>query len=83
MAFLLKLVALVVLLVAPGLVLYGHYNAGSSPDAWSQAAGQSTGGGGGAGLSAAPGPVMGAGLPVLVVLAGGYWVARRLRRKTN
>jgi hypothetical protein len=30
---------------------------------------------------AAPGPLAGAGLPVLVVAGRAYWVVRRLRRK--
>ena len=29
----------------------------------------------------APGPLVGAGLPVLVIAGGAYWVVRRLRRK--
>jgi hypothetical protein len=29
----------------------------------------------------APGPLAGAGLPVLVIAGGAYWVVRRLRRK--
>jgi hypothetical protein len=29
---------------------------------------------------AAPGPLVGAGLPVLVIAGGAYWVVRRLRR---
>ena len=80
MAFLLKLVALAALLVTPGLALYGYYNAGSSPDAWVLRGSPS--GGGGAEIHAAPGPIAGAGLPILIV-AGGYWIARRLRRKAN
>jgi hypothetical protein len=27
-----------------------------------------------------PGPIIGAGLPALAVLGGGYWLIRRLRR---
>ena len=80
MAFVLKIIALVVMLVAPGLVLYGQYNAGSSPDAWG--VGQSSGGGGGE-IQAAPGPIAGAGLPVLLLAGGVYWVVRRYRRKAQ
>jgi hypothetical protein len=32
---------------------------------------------------AAPGPLVGAGLPVLVIAGGAYWVVRRLRRKRS
>ena len=28
-----------------------------------------------------PAPIMGAGLPVLAVLAGGYWLIRKLRER--
>jgi hypothetical protein len=31
----------------------------------------------------APGPLVGAGLPVLVIAGGAYWVVRRLRRKRS
>ena len=31
----------------------------------------------------APGPLVGAGIPVLVVAGGAYWVVRRLRRKRS
>lgn len=32
-----------------------------------------------AGIVGVPGPIIGAGLPVLAVLAGGYWIVRKLR----
>jgi hypothetical protein len=35
------------------------------------------------GYSQAPGPLLGAGIPVLVVAGGVYWVARRFRRKSD
>jgi hypothetical protein len=31
----------------------------------------------------APGPLVGAGLPVLVIAGGAYWVVRRLRRNRS
>jgi hypothetical protein len=34
-------------------------------------------------VSGAPGPIAGAGLPFLAIGYGAYWVARRLRRKSN
>jgi hypothetical protein len=33
-----------------------------------------------AGLASVPAPIVGAGLPVLAVLGGGYWLVRRVRR---
>jgi hypothetical protein len=32
-----------------------------------------------AGLSTVPAPIVGAGLPALAILGGGYWVIRKLR----
>ena len=37
----------------------------------------------GGGYSGAPGPLLGAGIPFLVVVGGVYWVARRFRRKSE
>jgi hypothetical protein len=34
-----------------------------------------------AGLAPAPAPVLGAGLPVLAVLGGGYWLMKKLRER--
>jgi len=31
----------------------------------------------------APGPLVGAGIPVLVIAGGAYWVVKRLRRKRS
>lgn len=31
-------------------------------------------------IQAVPAPIIGAGLPVLAVLAGGYWVVRKFRQ---
>jgi hypothetical protein len=33
-----------------------------------------------AGVPTVPAPIVGAGLPALAVLAGGYWLVRKLRR---
>ena len=56
------------------------YNAALSPDNWMyQGHSQWTD----IGLHGAPGPVIGAGLPVWLLIGGGYWVARRLRRKAK
>jgi hypothetical protein len=35
------------------------------------------------GRQGAPGPLVGAGLPLLVIGGGGYWVVRRYRRKAK
>jgi hypothetical protein len=34
-----------------------------------------------AGLAGVPAPVVGAGLPVIAVLAGGYWLIRKFRER--
>jgi hypothetical protein len=31
----------------------------------------------------APGPLLGAGIPALLLIGGGYWAVRRFRRKTD
>jgi hypothetical protein len=41
------------------------------------------GGNGGGHGHAAPGPLMAAGLPVLLVAGGAYWVVRRFRNKAT
>ena len=81
MSPLLKAILLALVLATPGLgVGYVYYNAAVSPDDWVYAGkGQWKDGG----LHAAPAPLAGAGLPILVVLGGGYWIARRLRRNAN
>ena len=56
---------------------YVYYNGNLSPDNWIfQANGQWKDGG----PHAAPGPIAGAGLPVLAVGFGVYWLVRRRRR---
>ena len=34
-----------------------------------------------AGVVAVPAPIVGAGLPVLAILGGGYWLIRKLRER--
>jgi hypothetical protein len=34
-----------------------------------------------AGATAVPAPIIGAGLPVLAVLGGGYWLVKKLRER--
>jgi hypothetical protein len=68
------------LLVAIGGISVGTvaYNAAISPDNWMyQGQGRWTD----IGPHAAPGPVVGGGLPALLLIGSGYWIARRFRRK--
>jgi hypothetical protein len=34
-----------------------------------------------AGATPAPGPIVGAGLPALAILGGGYWLVKKLRER--
>jgi hypothetical protein len=43
----------------------------------------SAGGKGGGGVHPVPGPLVGAGLPIIAVGYGAYWLVRRYRRKSN
>jgi hypothetical protein len=45
--------------------------------------GQNGNGQGGNGYHGAPGPIAGAGLPILAVGYGAYWLVRRYRRKSG
>ncbi len=77
MSFLLKLTLFAIALSLPPLG-YVYYNSTLSPDNWVyEGDGQWKDGG----VHGAPGPLMGAGLPVVLVLGGGYWLVRRFRRK--
>ena len=42
---------------------------------------QKGGGGGGGGIKGAPGPIVGAGLPVLAIGYGVYWLVKRRRKQ--
>jgi hypothetical protein len=76
------LVALVITaaLGAPGG--YVFYKKSLSPDNWVFEGGRPTNWRDG-GVRGAPGPVAGAGLPILAVGYGAYWIVRRYRRKSS
>ena len=79
MSFLLKLALLAVALTLP-LAGYVFYNATLSADDWIyQGNGQWRDGG----IHAAPGPLVGAGLPGVVVVGAAYLALRRTRRKAK
>ena len=63
--------------VAPG---YVFYNAALSSDNWIYEGGTNWKDGG---YHAAPGPIAGAGLPVLAVGFGVYWLVRRRRKSSQ
>jgi hypothetical protein len=73
---------LILLLMATTSVPVGYvfYSAALSSNDWVyQGHGQWADGG----RHGAPGPLVGAGLPLLVIGGGGYWVVRRYRRKAK
>ncbi len=79
MTLALKIALLVLVLTTPVAVGYVYYNGALSPDNWVyEGNGQWRDGG----VHAAPGPEMGAGLPILIIAGAGYLAARRFRRKT-
>jgi len=80
MSLALKLALLIVALTLPAIG-YVYYNAALSSDNWVYQGGGDNWKDGG--VHAAPGPLMGAGLPVFLVVGGGYWLVRRFRRKPN
>jgi hypothetical protein len=79
MSFLHKLILLLLGVTSVPLGYAFYLAAFSSHDWVYQGGGQWADGG----VHAAPGPLVGAGLPVLIVAAAGYWVVRRYQRKAN
>jgi hypothetical protein len=79
MSWLLKLT--LALLVATSIpVGYVFYSAALSSNDWVY---KGNGQWADAGRHGAPGPLVGAGLPLLILAGGGYWAVRRFRRKAD
>jgi hypothetical protein len=68
------------LLAASGVATAGYvfYHAAFSPFDWAYQGGSSTNWKGG--VHGAPGPIVGAGLPLIAVAYGVYWLVRRRRK---
>jgi hypothetical protein len=60
-----------------GYIAYHEIHHESGPSSWGD------GGSHGGTVHGAPGPIAGAGLPVLALGYGAYWLARRYRRKSD
>jgi hypothetical protein len=77
----LVLKAVLVALAVSGVATTGYvfYNGALSPDNWVYEGGKATNWQNG-GVHGAPGPIAGAGLPVLAVGYGFYWLVRRRRK---
>ncbi len=78
MSSLLKIVLAALVISGTATTGYVFYNAFFSPDNWVFAGGRATNWENG-GIHGAPGPIAGAGLPVLAVGCGVYWLIRRRR----
>ena len=76
------LVALVITAALGAPVGYVFYQKSLSPDNWVFEGSRPTNWRDG-GVRGAPGPVAGAGLPILAVGYGAYWIVRRYRRKSS
>ncbi len=78
MSVLLKVVLVALAVSGTATAGYVFYNGGLSPDNWVYEGGRPTNWQNG-GIHGAPGPIAGAGLPVLAVGYGVYWLIRRRR----
>ena len=81
MSWLLKAVLVGLVLFGAATTGYVYYNGALSPDNWVYEGGKATNWQNG-GVHGAPGPIAGAGLPVLAIGYGVYWLVRR-RCKTQ
>jgi hypothetical protein len=79
MSWLLKTVLSALVFFGVATTGYVFYRAGLSPNDWIYQGGNSTNWRDG-GVHGAPGPIAGAGLPVLAVGFGVYWLIRRRRK---
>lgn len=80
--------ALMTLLAFPALACNGGGNCENAPGHNKSSEGgergkHQEGGGGGGAVKGAPGPIAGAGLPVLAIGYGVYWLVKRRRHKLN
>jgi hypothetical protein len=82
MSLILKAVLVSLVLTGVATTGYVFYEAALSPDNWIYQGGNPTNWKDG-GVHSVPGPVAGAGLPVLAVGYGIYWAVRRRRRKNG
>lgn len=76
------LLALVVTAALGAPVGYVFYQGSRSPDNWIYQGGSSSNWKDG-GLHGVPGPIAGAGLPIIGIGYGAYWLIRRYRRNTQ
>ena len=76
------LLALVVTAALGAPVGYVFYQGSLSPDNWIYQGGSSSNWKDG-GLHGVPGPIAGAGLPIIGIGYGAYWLIRRYRRNTQ
>ena len=74
--------ALLLAAVAGAPVGYVFYQAALSPNDWVYQGGRPSNWSNG-GVHGAPGPIAGAGLPVVAIGFGGFWLYRRYRRKPD
>jgi hypothetical protein len=78
-SLLLKTVLVALALSGVATTGYVFYNGALSPDNWVYEGGKATNWQNG-GVHGAPGPIAGAGLPILAVGYGVYWLIRRRRK---
>ena len=78
MSLVLKLTLMALALIVP--VGFVFYDAFLSPDAWVYQGHGPTNWKGGGTYHGAPGPIVGAGLPILAIGYGVYWVVKRRRK---